>query len=267
MSFIKSECDNKFAYIYNAQHSGLGGVRANIIRLLRSIDLVGWTTHEENGRVDRRAFTRFAVGSTSIFSRRSNVEATKSAVSVLIDCSGSMNDNGGERIKTAQEIAIQLAKILDKANVSFSVTGFQGSGEVDICSVRSQSELVRSESTRFIQFKTWKDSLAKASSKLGAIDQCANRGTPDYSALVLALQDLSTREEHRKILFLLTDAEGYNIVRMAKVQTLADKFNIKIVAIGIGTTKVAECFKVAENVTSISDLASVSFSKLLKELR
>lgn len=267
MSFNKSECENKFSYLFNTQHSGLGGVRANIIRLLRSVDLVGWSTHEENGRLDRRAFTRFAVGSTSVFSRRQHVEATKSAVSILIDCSGSMGRNEYERIKTAQAIAIQLGKILDKADVSFSVTGFHGMVDCDVYVSRDDRSRVVTEYTTFIPFKTWKESLSKASAKMGAIDQCANGGTPDYSALTLAVEDLARQEEQRKILFLLTDADEYNIDRMKKVQDLADKLNVKIVAIGMGNTKVAKCFDVAENVTNVSGLASASFGKLLKELR
>jgi cobalamin biosynthesis protein CobT len=267
MIFNKAECESKFSYLFNTQHGGLGGVRANIIRLLRSVDLVGWSTHEENGRLDRRAFTRFAVGSTSIFSRRQHVEATKSAVSVLIDCSGSMGDQGGERIKTAQEIAIQLGKILDKADVSFSVTGFQGKSDCDGYRSRDDYSTIITEYTTFIPFKTWKESLSKASVKMGAIDQCARHGTPDYASLTLALEDLSKQEEQRKILFLLTDADGYNVDRMKKVQSLADKLNIKIIAIGIGNTKVAKCFDVAQNVRNVSGLASASFGKLLKELR
>lgn len=267
MPFNKVECEQKFSYLFNTQHSGLGGVRANIIRLLRSVDLVGWSTHEENGRLDRRAFTRFAVGSTSIFSRRKHVEATKSAVSVLIDCSGSMGGNGADRIKTAQEIAIQLSKILDKADVSFSVTGFQGNNDCDGFQSRDKYSVINTEYTTFIPFKTWKESLSKASAKMGAIDQCAKRGTPDYASLTLSLEDLSRQEEQRKILFLLTDAEEYDVDRMKKVQSLADKLNIKLVAIGIGNTKVAKCFDVAENVSNVSDLASTSFNKLLKELR
>jgi uncharacterized protein with von Willebrand factor type A (vWA) domain len=102
---------------------------------------------------------------------------------------------------------------------------------------------------------------------LGSIDQCADGGTPDYASLTLALEDLSRQEEQRKILFLLTDADGYDVDRMKKVQTLANKLNIKVIAIGIGNTKVAKCFDVAENVKDVSGLASTSFNKLLKELR
>jgi cobalamin biosynthesis protein CobT len=178
-----------------------------------------------------------------------------------------MGDQGGERIRTAQEIAIQLGKILDKADVSFSVTGFRGTRDADGYACRDEYSTIITEYTQFVPFKTWKESLSKASAKLGAIDQCADGGTPDYASLTLALEDLSGQEEQRKILFLLTDADGYNVDRMKKVQTLADRLNIKIIAIGIGNTKVAKCFDVAENVKNVSGLASTSFNKLLKELR
>jgi len=68
-------------------------------------------------------------------------------------------------------------------------------------------------------------------------------------------------------LFLLTDASGYNKAHMKHLQSVADKLNVKIVAIGIGRTDVKECFRSSENVTSIDGLASASFNKLLKELQ
>ena len=53
MYLNKSECEKNFAEIYNAQPSGLGATRANLLRLLRSLDLVGWSTHEESGQIGR----------------------------------------------------------------------------------------------------------------------------------------------------------------------------------------------------------------------
>jgi cobalamin biosynthesis protein CobT len=122
MYVIKADAERNYSFQYNYQASNLGATRANILRLLRSLDLVGWNTHEESGRLDRKAFTRFACGSTAVFAKRVHVEAEASAVSILIDCSGSMNSDN--RIGTAEALAIQLSRILDKANVSFNVTGF-----------------------------------------------------------------------------------------------------------------------------------------------
>ena len=267
MYISKQESEQNFSAIFNSQASGLGATRANLLRLLRSIDMVGWTTHEESGRLDRKAFTRFAVGSTAVFSKREYREAETSAVSILIDCSGSMADDN--RIETAEVVAIQLSRILDKANVAFNVTGFRGSADrIHADATGATSDIhVRYEAPTFIPFKTWKDSLQRASAKLGSIHQWAGSATPDYSALTLTIENLSERDEHRKILFLITDANGYVTDNMKHLQRVADKLGILLVAIGIGNTQVKECFTHAENVRNASDLASASFNKLLKELQ
>ncbi len=268
MELLKSDCEQRFALHFGDQPIGLGATRASIARLLRSVDLVGWSSHEESGRVDRKAFTRFATGSTAVFSKRQHVEATKSAVSILIDCSGSMNEY--KRIHTAESIAIQLSRILEKSDVSFNVTGFygrtsekalRGSGATPLNTVALIEQAV------FLPFKTWRENLARASSKLGSISQCARHSTPDYSALSISIDELSRRDEARKILFLITDADGYNKAHIKHLQDLADKLNVKIIAIGIGDTDVPKVFKSGDNVLNVSDLASASFNKLLKELK
>jgi hypothetical protein len=54
-----------------AKDIGMGAVRSALMRLLRSQDLVGWSSREESGRLDRRSFKRMAAGEESLFSRRS----------------------------------------------------------------------------------------------------------------------------------------------------------------------------------------------------
>jgi cobalamin biosynthesis protein CobT len=268
MQFSKSDCEVNFSAKYNAQPSGLGATRASLLRLLRSLDLVGWTTHEESGRLDRKAFTRFAVGSTAVFSKRQHIEAERSAVSVLIDCSGSMSNDG--LIETAESVAIQLSRILDKANVEFNVTGFYGNGGREALRASGANKVdveVRYEKPTFVPFKTWRDSLQKASAKLGSIRHWAQSSTPDYSSISITLEDLGLRTEQRKILFLITDANGYNKTHMRHLQNVADRLGIKLIAIGIGHTDVKECFRSGENVKSVNDLASATFNKLLKELQ
>jgi cobalamin biosynthesis protein CobT len=185
----------------------------------------------------------------------------------MIDCSGSMS-YGGE-IALAGQVAVQLCKIFDRANAEFSVTGFYGGDDTQVQSATGASRdiAVRVERPVFIPFKKWGESLGKASAKLGAISQCAQGSTPDYSSIALALEDLAVRKEPRKILFLLTDANGYNQAHMKYLQQLADKQRITLIAIGIGHTEVAQCFTHAENVTNIQDLTSASLNKVLKVLK
>ena len=263
----KEHAERSYKYNYTLTPSGMGATRANLLRILRSNDLVSWSSREESGRLDRKAFTRYACGDANIFSKREVREAELSAVSIMIDCSGSMS-YGGE-IGLAGQVAVQLCKIFDKANAEFSVTGFYGGDDAQIQSATGASRdiAVRVERPVFIPFKKWGESLGKASAKLGAISQCAQGSTPDYSSIALAIEDLAVRKEPRKILFLLTDANGYNQAHMKYLQQLADKQRITLIAIGIGHTEVAQCFTHAENVTNIQDLTSASLNKVLKVLK
>jgi cobalamin biosynthesis protein CobT len=267
MYIDKEIAERTYKHNYTLTPSGMGATRANLLRILRSNDLVSWSSHEESGRVDRKAFTRYACGDANIFSKREVREAERSAVSVMIDCSGSMSYHG--EIQLACQVAIQLCKILDKANAEFAVTGFYGTDYVEDGEATGASRAlsVRVERAALIPFKKWGESLGKASSKLGGIAQCGAGSTPDYSAVSLAIEELSTRKEQRRVLFLLTDANGYNQDHMKYLQKLADKQNITLIAIGIGHTEVAECFTNAENVRNIQDLTSKSLNKVLKVLK
>lgn len=259
MLVSKEQSEARYADVLRHEPAGLGATRANLSRLLRTLDFVGWSTHEESGRLDRRALTRYATGSANIFSRRDYKEAEKTAVSVLIDCSGSMD---GSRIRTAQTIAIHLSRLLDRAKVPFAITGFQR--ERGRKNIVGDGEAVYTSRPTFLPFKQWSESYGRATAKLGAIDQCACGGTPEYSALHLTIDEISRRAENRKIVFMLTDAEGFNRGHVKHLQKLAESLGVTIIAIGIGQTDVTQCFTNAEDVWDISGLASVSFNNLLK---
>jgi len=196
-------------------------------------------------------------------------EAETSAVSVLIDCSGSMGDYS--RIKLAESLTIQLARILDKAGVEFTINGFNGRGKWKDLETGGANgtnpQAIRIEEVNFLPFKTWKENLSKASAKLGSMSLCAGGATPDYSGIRIKLEELATRSETKKIMFLLTDADGYDSQHMQHLQSFADKQGIKIIAIGIGRTDVKKCFTTSDDVHNANDLASASFNKLLNELR
>lgn len=264
MAFNKERCIENFKECYQQTPQGIGATRSHLLRLLRSIDLVGWNSYEESGRLDRKAFTRYAAGAANVFSKREYKDAERSAVSILIDCSGSMDHDN--RIVIANQVAVQLARILEKANAEYNVTGFYGNayGEHEDPHGASQKMSYQHQIPVFIPFKEWGESLAKASAKMGAIRQAANGSTPDYGSVSLALEALALRNEQRKVLFLLTDADGYNVEHMRHLQKVADKQNILIVAIGIGDTDVKKCFVHSDNVMNLNQLAGASFSKLLK---
>ena len=251
-------------------HAGMGATRSAILKLLRSIDLVGWSSHEDSGRLDKKGFARYAAGNANVFKRRDIHEATTSCVSVLIDCSGSMRYDGGGRIEAAGQITVQLAKIFKKAKISFAVTGFNGYDfdlEVKKSGANAINENLSVENINWIPFKTWGESLQRAAPKLGSIESWTGYSTPDYSALSYAIEDIAKRPESRKILFILTDADGYNKNHIRHLQKLATKQGVTIIAIGIQDQGVHQVFDHAASINHAHELASTAFNKLLHTLR
>ena len=225
-----------------------GATRANLLRILRSADLIGRSSREESGRLDRRGFVRFSAGDANIFSRRDVQEAEKAAVQVLVDCSGSM----ASAMSKAQEVTIALADIFDRAKVAFSVTGFTTGHNVRL---------------GLIPLKGWGQTVRQAASALGAINKLCIAGTPDYQALHWGIEQLVKRNESKKILFIITDACGYRKHEMDQINKIAKSFGVTIVAIGIGRTDVETFFQYGVNVTSVKNLSGQAFNTLLRAVK
>lgn len=240
--------------------SGIGATRAALSQMLRSNDLVGWSNHEESGRLNRKALSRVAAGATTIFSRRESKLAERSAVTILVDCSGSMITV----MSDAAVVTIQLAKMLEQAKVNLSVLGFTGS-EPDH-DTHDADTGAHEQILVTIPFKSRGESLRAAAAGMGAIRDCATAGNPDYAALMHAIEEISAQSEQRKIIFFLTDTGSYDRAHMRHAQNFADKMGVTLIAIGIGAT-VTRLFKHGADVHDIKDLGGKTFTTLLRTLR
>lgn len=271
LTIDKAAGEARYAKTLSEGIDGLAVTQTNLRRLLTSIDNVGWSTHEESGRIDRRAFVRYATGSANIFSRRTVKEAENTAVSILLDCSGSMSNEIGtsSRISIARKIITHLGNILHKAKVPFAITGFNGyhakAGQTEVKGIDGDNYF--HQTPAFIPIKRWKQSLQSAAVVIGSLDELAHGNTPDYSSLYASIEELSLRPEHKRILFFITDAVGYKVDHMKHLQKLADKLDVKIVAIGIGSTDAIKCFTNAANVDTANDFTSAAFNNVLKAVK
>lgn len=241
--------EGEFEKSLNVSLPGLAATRTALARLLRSIDTVGWSSHEESGRLDRHALTRYAVGDANIFSRRMYQEADTAAVQLLIDCSGSMC---GREIEVAQDFAVQLGKILNKTKTSFACYGF-----------KSGSSDERGDGVVFYPFKHWNKSFGPS---MGAINSHAGGGTPDYTAIWHGINIISQRPEKRKVLFIIGDSNGYDVESMKHLERMANKLGVTVIGIGIGYTDMPKCFTNATNVFKVQDLCGTGFKSILKSL-
>ena len=263
ISCKRDDAVNNFKKQFAETPTGFGATRASLLRLLRANDLVGWSHFEESGKLDRKAFSRMSCGSTQVFSQREYKEAHKSAVSVLVDCSGSMS---GSPMRLTEQAVIQLVKVFDKANIAYNVVGFDSEHESESRSLPDGTSYTP-EDVRFYPFKHWGETLQKAIPKLGLIGRCAFRGNPDYQGLLLTIQDLSKRPEQRKVLFFLTDSGSVNVRHMKYLDSVATKLGITLIGVGINADGVTKCYKHAVVIEELSDMANQSFSTMLNAIK
>jgi len=240
---------------------GISATKVALRRVLACADFTGWSRREESGRLDRRALTRYAVGDASIFSRREYKESTASAVQILIDVSSSTELQvvyGTSRAQIFSEVASHLSKLLDECNVRFAVTAF--------CGDRVQRGQTVEESVIFTELKGYDESLRSTQAAIAAIPRLVDDSTPDYSALAETIKSLSRRREQRKILFVLTDADDYQVQHIQHLNEVAKKLGVVIIGIGVGRADITQCFTHSANVKSVAEVFTQSFNKLLKGL-
>lgn len=241
--------------------TAVGATRAALSQMLRSVDLVGWSRNEESGRLDRKAFTRLAAGATTVFSRRESKVADRSAVTILVDCSGSM----AMVMTTTARVSIQLAKMLEQARVNTRVVGFTGSQPNGTKSFDDETG-TQEQVLVTIEFKGRGQSLRSVAAQMGAIRDCALSGNPDYAAVMHGVEEIATQPEQRKVVFFLTDTGSYDRVHMEHAQRFADRMGVLLIAIGIGAT-VSTRFKHGADVANIEDLGGSTFTALLRTLK
>jgi cobalamin biosynthesis protein CobT len=79
-----------------------------------------------SGKVNAAALSRLRVGDDRVFRRKQAAQTKDTAVSLLIDCSGSMHS--GDRIQTAMSSAYSLSQTLERVGIKHEVLGFTTKG-------------------------------------------------------------------------------------------------------------------------------------------
>lgn len=261
---LKSIYAESFATVLQQQHAGIGSAKAALRRFLKSVDTVGWSRREESGRIDRRALTRFATGDANIFSRREVAECETSAVSILVDLSGSTDEpvrlgSSTKRSWVFRDIAVHLSKLISDVGCTVAVNGFYGTKKRD--NIGLQERVI------FTELKGFGESITAAAPAIAAIPQLVAGSTPEFNSIKIAIEQVAARPERRKVLFILTDADAFNLEAVKHLDEVAKKLGVVVVAIGCGNAPIEQCFTNSARVNTASELFTSSFTKLLHSLK
>jgi cobalamin biosynthesis protein CobT len=189
----------------------------------------------KSGKINTSALPSISTGNVHVFKRHHEDGGIESAVSIVLDASGSMDDNNKHQL--AIETAYALYETLSQAGVAVQVLTF--------CNYTST----------LVEFNT---PVAKAK----AIMKRFNTGysTNDYFAIRYAHEQLLARPESRKVAFILTDGQG-DVVNVKKQIESGNRLGITTIGVGIGVN-VSNVYDKHVNIMKIRELATASFKQI-----
>jgi cobalamin biosynthesis protein CobT len=239
---------------------------------------------QRRGRMHSPSLHRLSAGDDRIFSRREEIKSKDTAVTLLIDNSGSMR---GEKARTAMVAGYALASTLERVKIPNEVLGFT-TGDFENCpetikrgyqqqiwggTGRAPGESVRWSRWLPIVMPVYKDFNERISSEVKkriAFTANAQKGMAsniDGECLEYAAIRLAKRKEKRKVLIVLSDgqpagaenADGHLKMTVEKLT----KMGFELIGIGIKDGSVRHYYPKSVVLHNIADLPG----SIMKELR
>jgi len=247
------------------QIRGLRGKLTTVIRTrARNV-----TIHSQRkGKLNSRKLAKAALGSDRVFSKTIEGQKLDTAVSVLIDMSGSMGScYDGSKSYYAKLTAIALAETFDALNVPFEIIGFNThSGGYVGRQQRRHRGNIRTGRMAYHMFKGYHERFKSVKTRLESIG--GSGSNVDGEAVMFAAKRLAARDEDRKVLIVLSDGmpAGGGLNSQVSARHLTDTIKavtgagIEAIGIGVLAPHVAEFYSKrngAENIVvdNLNDLA------------
>ena len=220
-------------------HAANAGLRHEVRRLFENTATDGWSTKRKTGAINVSALPNIATGSDRLFKRRYEADGIDSAVMILIDCSGSMNDfaDGRRLIDIAADTAYTVGEALHRAGVRVGAAAFD------------------SELTPLARIGVRPSKLRDLMGRI-----TPNGGTYDLPALRWAHSTLAKCREQRKVVIVMTDGEGWPPSYITEQVRIGQRLGVDTIAIGIQHN--VKHYINAVTVNDVSELGSATMKQL-----
>jgi cobaltochelatase CobT len=231
----------KQAYLqskYGDYQRELGRLVSRLQRRLLSRQTRDWTFDLEEGLIDASRLDRVIVnpGFDSPYKQEQDSDFRDSAVSILIDNSGSMR---GKPIEIACLVSTMLSGALERCGVSCEILGFTtmgwqgGESAKDWSRAGRPRDPGRLNDLLHIIYKSYDEPSRRSRLSLCAMLESSNlRENIDGEALLWASRRLLARHERRKILIVVSDGAPVDQMTLQENQdkTILDRHLRKVVA-------------------------------------
>ena len=256
------------SHLKKLNRHALPALKAQLYRVLRAPERCGWDGGAMGGRFDGKRAPRMLAGSEQVFKRRWLAEGIDTAVSVVIDLSGSMQ---GSTIDAAVDLAWTIAQACEGARADVEVVGFQNArfgvytggydmrGEWRAGSHNSDCTLVVA--------KRFGDRCESVAHHFQVMKRLPDLGTPDYEACKTVVEQMSEMPHKRKVVIMVTDGFG-DVKDMHRLGDGAWKlYGVDVIGFGIGASAkdFARAYPVGSPV-SLDSLHKTGLKGVVKQL-
>ena len=256
--------------------SQLGTCRRKLERVLTAMAQTYWENGKRSGRLDvRRNAARIVQFGGNVFRRRTEETAVNTALSILIDLSGSMS---GDKLQLSAQASIAIAEALDPVGVPLEISGHhtcltQKTQQAHANRQNYDPKYGRLQNIKMPIFKGYDDTLSICRSALGAIPYYSYGANADGDAIMMAAKRLLDRREERKVMLVLSDGSpAYSSETKCEHQHTRDCVEwcrangIRIVGLGILDDSVRRYYPEYIVINNIAEFATTYVDQVAKLL-
>ena len=240
-----------------------GAIQKNFERAIAADSIAIWTSGHRKGKLYNPALARLITGDDRVFRKKQVGRSKDVAVSLVVDCSGSMRWDG--RIRNAVISAFAFCSVLTNMGIACEVIGFTTKF------VEGDYRYSRVGALYLPIFKSFTDPW-DMSAKRRLVHPYETKGVlknnVDGESVQIAANRLLSRPEAGKIMIVLSDgspaADGIDLDLEAHLKSTVQDLekHIKIIGIGICSDSVAEYYKNYVVLDDISDLPKTVIQKV-----
>lgn len=204
----------RYQMVKNGIGPQVGTIRRKLERALVSKADTFWEGGKRAGRLDvRRNAAKIVQLEGNVFKQRAEDNVVNTALSVLVDMSGSMSED--RKIIIAQQATIAICEALDGMRVPLEVLGHNTfmsdrsrTAWGEVCGdEKALKSISRAENVRVNVFKEFDDPLSTSRAKLARMSNMTSGCNADGDAMLVAARRLMERREPRKVLLVLSDGQ------------------------------------------------------------
>lgn len=186
-----------------------------IRRLLMSQNKTKTRRNIEEGSLDLSRLVPIVNGRRDVYKQQFKKQDVNTAVSILLDNSGSMH---GYPITLCQQAAIVIDSAIAQTKTDIEINGFTGSSSCPV----------------IYQYRKFGQKAQSSAATLGSMQEIPMGGTPVSIPILEATLRLRTHKAPRKIMIIISDGAAEDKKRAKEAHDIAVLQGITVIGLGIG---------------------------------